>query len=490
MKTSISLGCLLLLIVVGICQSSTVPSIKIRLSQSALKFGAQNAVGVAGSMLVGQRVPDEHGTARLRVGKVNYEITGTKIVAFTTPNASVTLVPDSGITFTLSGGSVSMHGHWHYRYHAIVKIQDSGSFDVSAVGIRTNISVALGMDKTGHATIHTTGCASSVFGMRVKFHGGASWLYNLFERNIKHTMERQISEKLCTNATEIIDTIVASKLQTLKMNFDIGKSLQLDYHLVKAPLVTYGYLDSFLKGEFFDKADQKEAPFLPQPLPNPSTALRMVTFWVSDYVFSTFVFVVEKYGLLNHTITNEDLKKIGKDGLLNTTCAGSKCIGRLIPELSRCCPNKSLAVKLRSSGKGQQPQFRMQPDDFSGYFSCVASFCTNATCGTETSLFDVLVNVSTSLDVYTEAHLIKAEVSSLATKMKVVHSNIGPVNLLAVEGMLKMLTNFWVIPHLNERGHQGFPLPRFERLEFLNTTIKLIKGAVRISTDLKYDPNM
>lgn len=490
MKTSIVLGFLLLPVITGVYGSSSLPSIKIRLSQRGLEFGAQSAMDAAASMLIGQTIPDEHGAARLPVGKVNYDITGTKIVAFKKSNASVTLVPDRGITFTSSGGSISLHGHWHYKYLALVTIKDSGSFDASAVGIRVNISVVIGMDKTGHSTIRTTGCSSSIFGMKIHFHGGASWLYNMFDRSIKHTMRQQINEKICTNATEIIDTVVASKLRTLEMHFDIGQSLQLDYHLVQAPVVSNTYLDSFHKGEIFDKVDPKKAPFVPHPLPNPSSAPRMLTFWLSDYVFSTFAFATETHGLLHYTLTNNDLRKIGYDGFLNTTCPGHECIGKIIPELSRCCPDTSLAVRLTSSGVGRQPQFTIQPEDFSGYFSILASFYVNTTRRTETTLFDVLVNASTSLDVYTEDELIKTEVTSLATKMEVVHSNIGPVNLLAVEAMVRLATTLWVIPHLNERGRQGFPLPKIKQLEFSNATLQLVKGALRISTDLKYHPNV
>ncbi|KAI0219820.1 hypothetical protein LSAT2_028646 [Lamellibrachia satsuma] len=270
----------------------------------------------------------------------------------------------------------------------------------------------------------------------------------------------------------------------------MGMSMLLDYRLVDAPNFTNSYLESFHKGEFFDKADPKEAPFLPHPLPNPSTAPRMVTFWVSDYVFSTFVFVVEKYGLLNHTITNEDMKKLGHDGLLNTTCPGKECIGKFIPELSRRYPNCSVIIDMRSAGEEKQPQFSILPEHMEGFVSGSTNFIAKRRNGTEIPLFDVMVNLSLSMNSYIEKQRVKAKITSSSIKMKVIHSNIGPISQLMIETIFKVVTKFWVIPHINELGSQGFPLPPFEKVEFVNSTLKMDQGALQISTDLQREATL
>ena len=62
------------------------------------------------------------------------------------------------------------------------------------------------------------------------------------------------------------------------------------------------------QGEFFDKDDPSDVPFLPHALPNPRGAPRMLTLWVSAYIINTFAYVTETRGLLRYTVTNDDVR--------------------------------------------------------------------------------------------------------------------------------------------------------------------------------------
>ena len=55
-------------------------------------------------------------------------------------------------------------------------IRDSGSCDASGSGVGLSVSVVVGVDSSGHATLSTTGCSFSIAGLSVKFHGGARWV--------------------------------------------------------------------------------------------------------------------------------------------------------------------------------------------------------------------------------------------------------------------------------------------------------------------------
>ena len=66
------------------------------------------------------------------------------------------------------------------------------------VNIRIGIH-SIGKDSDGHPTLKTTGCSLSVGSLSVKFHGGASWLYNLFSGSIadsvKSSMQGQVGQR-------------------------------------------------------------------------------------------------------------------------------------------------------------------------------------------------------------------------------------------------------------------------------------------------------
>ena len=62
-----------------------------------------------------------------------------------------------------------MTDHFIFRPH----ISDSGSCDVSVSSVSLSVSVLVGADKNGHATLSTTGCSLSIGHLDIHFHGGA-----------------------------------------------------------------------------------------------------------------------------------------------------------------------------------------------------------------------------------------------------------------------------------------------------------------------------
>ena len=58
--------------------------------------------------------------------------------------------------------------------------------------------MTVGKDDNGHATLQTTGCSLDVGGVSVDFHGGASWLYNLFDGTIEDLVEDKMQTEVCS----------------------------------------------------------------------------------------------------------------------------------------------------------------------------------------------------------------------------------------------------------------------------------------------------
>ena len=91
-----------------------------------------------------------------------------------------------------------MHGNWRYKYSlGFVKIHGHGSFDVSVSGLDFSVSATLGVDKDGRPTISSTGCSSHVGNLHIKFHGGASWLYDLFNKFVEKQIKSKLQAMMC-----------------------------------------------------------------------------------------------------------------------------------------------------------------------------------------------------------------------------------------------------------------------------------------------------
>lgn len=61
----------------------------------------------------------------------------------------------------------------HYRPH----ISDSGSCDVSVSSVSLTMSVLIGADSKGHATLSTTSCSLGIGHLDIHFHGGARYVF-------------------------------------------------------------------------------------------------------------------------------------------------------------------------------------------------------------------------------------------------------------------------------------------------------------------------
>jgi len=152
-----------------------------------------------------------------------------------------------------------MNGQWRYKLHFI---KDHGTFDLAISSRRIlTISAIFGHDASGHVTISSTGCMCSIDSLKVRFHGGASWLYNLFSKQVARPIQKALQVQLCQEARKAIDVNAHSRLATLPVAITILNRWVLDYRLVSSPFFQHGFLESFHKGEFFLKNDRTEAPF-------------------------------------------------------------------------------------------------------------------------------------------------------------------------------------------------------------------------------------
>ena len=62
-----------------------------------------------------------------------------------------------------------------------------------------HLYVAIGKDADGHATLSTSGCTVDPGSISIEFHGGASWLYNLFDDYLEDTLKSKMQDKVCKN---------------------------------------------------------------------------------------------------------------------------------------------------------------------------------------------------------------------------------------------------------------------------------------------------
>ena len=113
-----------------------------------------------------------------------------------------------------------MHGDWRLKYRNVFPASDHGNFDASASGVSISVSASLGATAAGKPTIKSTGCTCHIDRLKIRLHGGASWLYNLFIGSVERNMRNNLQRKLCDEAQNTVNTDVARKLAKLRVKVE------------------------------------------------------------------------------------------------------------------------------------------------------------------------------------------------------------------------------------------------------------------------------
>jgi lipopolysaccharide-binding protein len=465
--------------------SAASPGLQIRLSQPGLNYAAGVAVDVLAKSVLQLKIPDQHGSTDIKVGKVSYDVTNIRVTNFIKPGTTVSINPDQGLTWRLSNAGVSVHGNWHYKYRLLfIVIQDSGSFDGDVSGASLTESITLGQDPTGHPTIASTGCQCNINSVSIRLHGGASWLYNLFIGNVEGPLRNSLQSQICTAAQNAINQNARQQLATLPIEFTIDNKWLFDYRLTSPPAFKAGFVDSFHKGEFFFKGETAEAPFQADAFPV-TAGDQMLTILVSDYILKTMGYVLYKHDILKYNLTKNDLPP-DERGFLNTTCTSVACFGFLIPQAGKAFPNASAELEMFASS---YPTATISSTDIQGNFAGIIAYRARLSNGSLVPMFRTKVSAVVNLDVTLNNMVLRGNLTKLTPTIQVVETQIGPIPDFILNGVFNLAAKLFIIPGLNAIGQKGIPIPSIKDVQFSNTKLEKDNHCLRISTDVRYSPS-
>ncbi|XP_060081853.1 uncharacterized protein LOC132561140 [Ylistrum balloti] len=482
-------------IVVVICHLSTAsvnPGFKTRITSEGLTYANSVALDILSKAIIGVSIPDQSGTVSI----VTYHLTGIHINGFTRPSSQISLKPPSGLTWTGSNAGLQMHGNW--AYHTPI-ISDSGTFDVSVSGLSFHANVDIGTDSKGRPHIHASGCGVSIGSVSLTFHGGASWLYNLFSSEVADAIKSSLQGKVCGVVTDLINTDGENALAKLPVTVDIVNTFLLDYSMDEQPLFQTNFMESYHKGEIDWKASPAPPPFQASPLPQWNDTSRMMYLWVSDYIVNSLLYQAQQHKFLAYNLTAQDLPPANRSAL-NTTCHTILCIGNLIPQLQKSYPNCQVELHMRSTS---MPGVSVTSTDVRGNAGGIIDFFARPVAGTYRGnrllykysikstpayLFTLNVTMSTSADVQVKNETIYGKLRDVKFGVKVVKTAIKDIDEKALQFIIDIALDTVVIPEINSIGSKGLTLPTIENVHFVNPKLVLMQRTVLVSTDLHYAP--
>ncbi|XP_027023486.2 bactericidal permeability-increasing protein-like [Tachysurus fulvidraco] len=473
----VSLWCVLaLLIFLSLEASGTNPGVKVRLTQQGLEYGRQIGLITLQEKLKTIKIPDMSGSEKVPpIGKVSYSLTGIQILSLGLPKSSVGLVPGTAVSLFIGDAYINLHGNWRVKYLKIIK--DSGSFDLSVSRLSIGVTIGVKEDDTGRPSVSSANCAASVGDVSIKFHGGASWLYNLFKSFVDKALRSALQKQICSLVAEAIDEM-NPHLKTLNVLAHVDKYAEIEYSMVESPLISNSSIDLSLKGEFYNIGQHQEPPFSPTPFSLPAQDNNMLYIALSPFTLNSAGFVYNNAGVLELYIT-DDMIPSSFPFRLNT-----KTFGTFIPQIAKQYPGLMMKLLVKAA---KEPNISFEPNNVTVQASSTVTAYAIQPNATLSPLFIIGLNASVSAQIYVSGLKVAGDLSLNEMDMTLVTSYVGTFAVKSLDSVLTMIVKVVVIPEVNTYLKQGYPLPSIGKMNLLNTQLQILKDNVLIGTDVQFN---
>ncbi|KAF4093904.1 hypothetical protein AMELA_G00006740 [Ameiurus melas] len=455
--------------------SGTNPGVIVRVTQKGLEYGRQIGLVTLQKKLKTVKIPDMSGSEKVSpIGEVSYSLTGIQILDLGLPKSAVGLVPGTGVSLFIGDAYINLHGNWRVKYLRIIK--DSGSFDLSVSGLSISATISVKGDDTGRPVVSSANCAASVGNVNIKFHGGASWLYNLFKDYIDKALRNALQKQICSLVAEAIDEM-NPHLKTLNVLAQVDKYAEIEYSMVESPLMSNSSIDLSLKGEFYNIGQHKEPPFSPTPFSLPAQDSNMMYIGLSAFTLNSAGFVYNNAGVLSLYIT-DDMIPSSFPIRLNT-----KTFGTFIPQIAKQYPGLMMKLLVKAE---KEPNVSFEPNNVTLQASSTVTAYAIQPNATLSPLFVLNMNASVSARIYLSGLSVAGNLSLNEMDMALAMSYVGPFQVKSLDSFLNMIMKAVVIPVVNAFLQQGYPLPAIGNMNLVNTQLQILKDYLLIGTDVQF----
>ncbi|XP_044077876.1 bactericidal permeability-increasing protein-like isoform X2 [Siniperca chuatsi] len=468
------LCCWLALVALISMTLSTNPGVKVKLTEKGLDYGRQLGMASIQQRLKTIQVPDISGTQKVSpIGTVQYSLSNMQIVDCGLPKSSVDLVPGTGVRLQIGNAFISLHGNWRVKYLRIIK--DSGSFDLNVNGLTITTSIDIKSDETGRPAVSSINCAAIVGSVTIKFHGGASWLYNLFKNFIDKALRNELQKQICPLVADAVSDL-NSQLKTLNVVAQVDQYAEIEYSMVSSPTVSKSSIDLSLKGEFYNIGKHQEPPFSPAAF-SLTPEINMLYIGVSVFTTNSAAFVYNKAGALSLYIT-DDMIPQGSPIRLNT-----RTFGAFIPQIAKQFPGLMMKLLVKTV---KNPAITFEPNNVTVQATSTVTAYAIQPNTTLSPLFVLNLETSVSAQVFVSGIRLAGAVTLNKMDLTLGTSYVGEFQVRPLNSILQMVLKVVVIPKVNVQLAKGYPLPTLGKMKLVNTQLQVLKDYMLIGTDVQF----
>lgn len=464
------------LIVVSMLLSGTWgqnPAIQVILTNRGLQYGKHTVAGWVQDTLDHITLPDISGEIDIHIGTIEYTLTGVTIAKCDFPEPVVEFFQEvPGIKTSMIGLSVALTGEWITRFGII---HDGGSFDMAIFSVDVTSVVELGKDADGRLSVSSISCDALVGDVDAQFHGGASWLFQIFVDHYKDHIRQAIERRICPGVEESIDNL-EHHLQAMNVSMDVDPVLALDLPLTGSPVVDAASLNVGLKGEFYSIQTHKDPPFVAQPFTMPQQPAYMLSLGVSEYTVNSAIYGYYSAGLFQALI-DDSMIPPSSPVRLNTSF-----MGPFIPQLPTMLPDLLMNLQVYAR---DAPVFSVQPGAAKLCVQVAVKASAVAPNGTQIPLFQLNVDSNFSGKMWISSGRLKGSMMLDNFTMTLAASEVGPFKTEALENLVRSGIKMVALPRLNEKLGKGIILPRMKHAQLVNSALIMEKGFIAISSNFQ-----
>lgn len=421
------------------------------------------------------KVPDMSGKVRVSpIGKVQYTLSNMQMVDVGLPTSALELVPGTGVRLSIGNAVLSLRGNWRVKYLRIVK--DSGSFDLNVNGLSIATSIAIKSDETGRPSVSSVDCVATVGSVTIKFHGGASWLYNLFKTFIDKALRGTLQKQICPLVANAISDL-NPHLKTLNVVAKVDKYAEIEYSMVSSPTVSKSSIDLSLKGEFYNIGGHQEPPFAPAVFSLPPQTNSMMYIGISTFTANSAAFVYNKAGALSLYIT-DDMIPQSSPIRLNT-----RTFGAFVPQIAKLFPGLMMKLLVKTV---KTPTITLEAHNATVEATGTVTAYAIQPNGTLTPLFILNMETSVSAQVFVSGTKLAGAVTLNKMDLTLGTSYVGEFQVRSLNNIFQMVLKLVVIPKLNDLLAKGYPLPALGKMKLVNTQLQVVKDYILIGTDVQF----
>ncbi|XP_023117085.1 bactericidal permeability-increasing protein-like [Amphiprion ocellaris] len=454
---------------------STNPGVKVKLTEKGIEYGKLLGMAALQTRLKSIKVPDISGSQSVSpIGKVQYSLTNMQITNIGLPKSEVDLVPGSAVKLSIGDAYISLNGHWRVKYLRFIK--DSGSFDLNVNGLTITTGIAIKSDETGRPAVSSVNCAATVGSAKIKFHGGASWLYNLFEKFVDKALRNALQKQICPLVADAVSDL-NPHLKTLNVLAKVDQYAEIEYSMVSSPIISNSSIDLSLKGEFYNIGRHQEPPFSPKDFSLPPQINNMLYIGMSVFTANSAAFVYDKAGALSLYITDDMIPK-GSPFRLNT-----RTFGVFIPQIAQKFPGLMMKLLVKTV---KNPIITFEPNNVTIQATATVTAYAIQPNSTLSPLFVLNLETSVSANVFVSGMRLAGSVTLNKMNLTLGTSYVGQFQVRSLDNMLQMLLKVVVIPKLNVQLGKGYPLPTIGKMKLVNSQLQVLKDYMLIGTDVQF----